>query len=134
MIQCNPSKADEHRNDPTVRRNIDFVTSWGFEWLVQVNVFALCSTDPAELKRTSLDPVGPLNDGYIWSAVEESDLAVCAWGNNGALNGRSQAILARLLPHFAGKMRHLGLTNIGEPGHTLYLPKVTQLQEFSHAV
>ena len=84
------------------------------------------------LRRTN-DPVGPMNDGYIWQAVWDADLVVCAWGNFGAVNDRSQAVLTRLLPHFGEKMRHLGLTNHGEPGHPLYLPKVAQLQEFKAA-
>ena len=127
---CNPSTADEHQDDPTIRRCIDFARAWSHRDLVVVNLFALRSTDPRGLCRVD-DPVGPLNDTYIWGAVYEADLTVCAWGNWGATNGRSKDVLARLLPHFADKMRHLGLTNDGEPGHPLYLPKVSQLQEFA---
>ena len=132
FVMCNPSTASEYLNDPTVRRCIGFALSWGYAHLVVVNLFALRSTDPSALVRSN-DPIGPMNDGHIWGAVHEADLAVFAWGNFGATNGRSKTVLGRLMPYFGDKIRHLGLTNEGEPAHPLYLPKVSQLQEFRHA-
>ena len=133
FIMCNPSTANEFHNDPTIRRCIGFARSWGFQQLVVVNLFALRSTDPKSLYATKGDPIGKLNDGYILQAVIEADLVVCAWGNNGTLKGRSKDVLAQLQP-FGAKVKHLGMTDQGEPGHPLHLLKTTQLQEFALAV
>ena len=130
FIMCNSSTANEFQDDPTVRRCIDFARSWGFQQLVVVNLFALRSTDPKSLYTTKGDPIGGLNDGYILQAVIEADLVVCAWGNHGALKGRSKDVLAQLQP-FGAKIQHLGMTSQGEPGHPLYLPKTSQLQEIA---
>lgn len=82
-----------------------------------VNLFGLRSTRPAAL-RSSDDPVGPGNDHWLDRAVLASDIAVAAWGNHGALSGRSALVRSR----FAGRLWALGLTLSGEPKHPLYLP------------
>ena len=69
FIMCNPSTADEHQDDPTIRRCIDFARSWGYAELVVLNLFAYRSMMDPALLRTKGDPVGPMNDGYIWSAA-----------------------------------------------------------------
>ena len=62
----NPSRADEERNDATIRRCIGFAGDWDFGILEVVNLFALMSTDPAALLKAK-DPVGPDNDAAISS-------------------------------------------------------------------
>jgi hypothetical protein len=91
FVMLNPSTADADRFDPTVRRCFGFARDWGFGSMEVVNLFALRSTYPEQLKKVS-DPVGPENDAIILKAVKESDLVVAAWGIHGKLHGRDMAV------------------------------------------
>ena len=58
----NPSTADEHREDPTVRRCMGYARRWGARELRVVNVFAYRATTPADMLGLG-DEVGPLEEG-----------------------------------------------------------------------
>src|SRR5512132_1306567 len=60
FLLLNPSSADEATNDPTSERCERRARRWGFGGLIVTNLFALCSTDPAGLRRVA-DPIGPEN-------------------------------------------------------------------------
>ena len=119
FIMLNPSTADENANDPTVTRCIRFAQAWGFAMLEVVNLFGYRSTSPGKLGVIA-DPVGPENDFYITTSIWGADQVVCAWGNNGALHGRS-ARVKELLAFSGRELVHLGLTAGGEPRHPLYV-------------
>ncbi|GAB4384229.1 MAG: DUF1643 domain-containing protein [Phycisphaerales bacterium] len=116
----NPSTADAHRNDPTVRRCIGFAQDWGFDALEVVNIFALRSTDPAALIRCD-DPVGPGNDRAIVRAARRAEICVLGWGAHGQLLDRGRRVLELLRPY--AEPLCLGLTAAGQPRHPLYLPR-----------
>lgn len=120
FIMLNPSTADEVRLDPSCSRARDYAARWGYGALLVTNVFAWRSTDPAVLASIE-DPVGRGNDAAIERAARRAQLVVCAWGNHGALFGRSAEVRRRLRE--AGIALHvLRLTGRGEPAHPLYLP------------
>ena len=77
-ICLNPSTADEHQLDPTLRRIRDFSAVWGYAFFVMLNLFAWRATDPAGIKAAA-DPIGPDNDRWIahWSARCEIGRASC---------------------------------------------------------
>src|SRR5688500_14824096 len=79
FICLNPSKADANNDDQTSRKCIDYAKRWGYGGLLLGNLFALCSTDPGQL-RLKPDPVGPDNDKYLKKMLNEASLVVCAWG------------------------------------------------------
>ena len=56
FIMLNPSTADEHLNDPTVRRCMDFASRWGYGTLFVTNLSPLRATDPTELKAAGPEP------------------------------------------------------------------------------
>ncbi len=118
FVLLNPSTADRFDDDPTIRRCVGFARCWGFDRLLVVNLFALRATRPADLKLAR-DPVGAGNDREILRACREAELVVLGWGNHGRHMGRG-AIVRRRLSGFAP--RCLGVTNLGEPRHPLYLP------------
>lgn len=75
FILLNPSTADAYEDDPTLRRCIDYASSWGYGSLELVNLFAYRTKDPKILSNAK-DPIGPDNDDYIQKAVTNADLVV----------------------------------------------------------
>lgn len=123
FIMLNPSRADEKRNDPTIRRCIGFAREWGFGLLDVVNLFAFASTNPLALQNAE-DPIGEENDAAICAALEVADLAVLAWGNHGlTYEKRSMEVTAMTGRHT--RPFCLGLTMRGAPRHPLRLSKNT---------
>lgn len=120
FVCCNPSTADEHTDDPTVRRCQAYAQLWGYSTLQVLNIFAWRATDPSELYACA-DPVGRDNDMWIGRVAEAADLVVCAWGVQGHLNDRGPAVLA-LLRGLDVAPQALRMTADGSPGHPLYLP------------
>lgn len=115
-IMLNPSTADDAKDDPTIRRCINFAKKWGFAGLTVANLFAWRSTQRAVLK-TLADPVGPENDAAILAAADRANAVVCAWGIDGVIGGRSEAVMRLLVG------RNLfALTANGQPVHPLYQP------------
>ena len=121
FVMLNPSTADAHQDDPTIRRCIGFAQLWGYGSLAVGNLFAFRATFPQKLKRCA-EPIGPENDHWLTALASEADTLVAAWGNHGRLLGRSLEVSA-MLP----SLMRLGLTQRGEPKHPLYLPKSTKL-------
>jgi len=117
FIMLNPSKADGVELDPTARVCLGFAERWGFGSLSIGNLFALVSTDPAELYRHP-DPVGPENDARIIEAVTGASRVVVAWGSHGRLANRSAAVLALLREHGISPVA-FAFTKNGEPTHPL---------------
>jgi hypothetical protein len=114
VIGLNPSAADETEDDPTIRRCIGFARSFGCGRLHMLNLFAFRSTDPKRL-RTTLDPVGPENDGVLRQQLAEEAIILAAWGMHGGYRGRDKEV-RRL---FGVRLNHLG--------HPLYLKSDTPL-------
>lgn len=119
FVMLNPSQADAHQDDPTLRRCIGFAQDWGYGSLEVVNLFAFRATRPQAL-RTASDPIGPACDRYLLAAASVEQIVV-AWGNWGRLHLRDRAVLKLLAPH--APISCLGLNQAGQPRHPLYVPK-----------
>lgn len=124
FLMLNPSTADELKLDPTCSRARDYAERWGYGALVVTNIFGWRATDPAAM-RASEDPVGPQNDAAIVQAARAASLIVCAWGNHGAYQGRSTAVVA-LLKRARVRLHALRVNRSGEPAHPLYLKGTLQ--------
>lgn len=121
FVGLNPSTADGAVDDPTIRRCVRYAYDWGFSTLLMVNLFALRATDPKELPRNvGNDPIGPLNDEAIGSAVRASSLVVAAWGANQFARPRGTRVSHGGL---LGEYAVLGKTKAGDPRHPLYVSK-----------
>lgn len=114
----NPSTADATADDPTIRRIVNFSLAWGAGSIVVVNLFALRSTDPKQL-RGAIDPVGIENDLAIVTAAMTSDRVIAAWGAWGGLRDRDRAVKYLLRNR---RVECMGLTGGAHPRHPLYLP------------
>lgn len=124
FVMLNPSTADAHKDDATIRRCKGFARLWGCGRLVVVNLFAFRATKPGDMKAAA-DPVGPDNDKAIWRAASEAadtgGKIVCAWGAHGSFKDRDKAVLA-ILGRFLIEPVSLGENADGSPKHPLYLP------------
>lgn len=83
FMMLNPSKADESRDDPTIRKCRGFAERWGFGWMHAVNLSPLMATRPEDLVKGLPEPVcvQDRNKRVIMETVSESDLIVVAYGN-----------------------------------------------------
>lgn len=126
FIGLNPSTADEHGPDPTVRRCIGYARDWGYGRLVMLNVFGYRATDRLAMKKIAAPVAAPedprANDRALRRTVARvtrtGGLVVAAWGSDGAHRGRSAGVCALLARY---PLHVLTLTAGGEPGHPLYL-------------
>lgn len=121
-VMLNPSTADASEDDPTIRRCIGFAKREGCGGISVRNVFALRTTDPAELARHP-DPFGPENEKHLQTAryVSLMTVLVLGWGAK-STNKR--------LKHYYRQAETLcviqspmcfGVTKDGDPRHPLYL-------------
>lgn len=128
FVMLNPSRADAEVDDPTIRRCIGFAHDLGFGGMTALNLFALRTPHPAELK-TATDPVGPENDAHLEALVHAGGTIIAAWGTHGALRGRDLAF--RNLAQSADKeLLSLGRTRAGQPRHPLYIKAGKPLEPF----
>lgn len=130
FVMLNPHKADAKSNDPTITRCVNFVRTWGYDRLSVVNLFAYMAKEPRELILRR-EPVGQLNDRYIYGSMVGADLIVAAWGNYGSHMGRSTRVLSMAKEWGLG-LQCLDRNATGEPKHPLYLPKTATPLPFSY--
>lgn len=124
FIMLNPSTANDHDDDPTIRRCIRFAQEWGYGGLLVVNLFALVSSDPKKL-LTEPDAVGGSeNDFAIIKAVNNSDIVVCAWGSFKEAQKRAKEVLQLL--RMGCCVYCLGQNKDGSPKHPLYIKADTK--------
>jgi hypothetical protein len=119
FLMLNPSTADETTNDPTIARCQRRAERWNYGGLVVTNLFALCTSDPSDLRR-AVDPIGPENDAAIAAAARAARQVICAWGNHGMYLERAGAV-RRLLDWIGVVPFCIGVTRARQPAHPLYL-------------
>ncbi len=131
FVMLNPSTADEQRNDPTIRRCIEFARAWRFGSIEVVNLFAYKGTDMKELLKVD-DPVGDENDFFIERAMERCSTVVAGWGTKGTLLGRDRQVMQLL--RCKQDVYCLGVTKDGHPRHPLYVRGDIRLARFGSTV
>lgn len=144
VVMLNPSTADAHEDDPTIRRLMGFAgRGFGmseynakavppYDGIDVVNLYAFRSTDPKGLLETA-DPYGPDNrDTHHRFCEQYGDQVIVAWGANAA-----PAAVKRfmdVLRFYAGDnlASCLGVNKDGSPKHPLYLPYDCGLHPFHY--
>ena len=126
-ISLNPSSADEYRDDATVQQCWGFARRGGFTGLLVLNVMAVRGSDPDEVLKGPLDPVGVDNDAWIRFYAQRGSLPlpsgvevpidqfILSCGNLGATYGRAETV-ARLVTEYRD-LYCLGTTQKGLPRH-----------------
>lgn len=134
FIMLNPSTADEIKEDPTIRRCIDFAGREKCGSLIVTNIYAWRSTNPAVLWREP-NPIGFENDKWLLEIATSCELVICAWGSHGSkpapLHQVPRGDQVKAMLRKAGvKLWCLGLNADGTPEHPLYIAKDRPLREF----
>ena len=128
FIGLNPSTANEIKDDPTIRRLINFAKSWGFGGLFVGNLFSIVSADPSVLYfASSVELQGGPNDQAIKRMRELSTLVLVGWGEWGTNAGKRPT---QVLSIIGGLACCLKVNKSGEPSHPLYLPANTKLSNY----
>lgn len=126
FIMLNPSTADAHQDDPTIRRCRMFAQREGFGGLFVGNLFAFRATSPKVLRDHWIkgsDVVDPDNDSSLDHLRHLCTLTVFAWGTvGGELGGRADHVMRKY-----SDASVFGFTGNGQPKHPLYLSKHTPL-------
>ena len=131
VILKNPSSADEHNADTTIRRVEEYVHR-NFPQaatLIVLNLFAYRATYPKDVeKRLRLDGldsiVGNSNDDAIAATIDASDDVILAWGARSGINKdeyfkRISQVSEILNPHRLKLWHVKALTKDGHPRHAL---------------
>lgn len=127
-IMLNPSTADDLADDATVRRVISFTARLGCDVAEVVNLYALISTDPRELRRAfdrGEDIVGSENEAANVEAMrgarESMGLVIAAFGDD-PMGRRAWADVYRRADLAGVDVVHcLGETASGAPRHPVRL-------------
>lgn len=131
FIGLNPSTADEHQDDPTIRRVTAFARSWGFGGVLMLNLFSIVSSDP-KILLTSADPIGE-NDRYLTDFLPIAQQVIFSWGNFdvGTRANDFIKLFSKIYPWkghpVVQKLWYcLGQNKNGSPKHPLYLKADTE--------
>ena len=133
FIGLNPSIANAEILDPTVTRCVRRAQALGYGAITMLNLFAYVSTDRSVLARRAkagLAIVGDKTDQVIRRETARADLILCCWGVTGALGGRSEQVLTKVLRD--RRLHCLRTTRDGHPEHPLYLPYALKPVRMSH--
>jgi hypothetical protein len=128
FIGLNPSTANEAKDDPTIRRCIDFACAWGCGGMIMCNLFAIVSADPHVL-RTAGDPVGD-NDAVLVETAKRADRnhVIACWGAHGKYINRRDHRVMEILKGLT--FRCLGTTQGGWPRHPLYVRRGVKIEDY----
>lgn len=132
FVMLNPSTADEHQDDPTIRRCKGFAEREGCTDLKVINLFAYRATNPNDLidaAEAGIDVIGEYNweawsDAFEFGMSSPGSRVVAAWGANAAHMywGRTQiSSLEGAATKFDQDLWCLGTTKDGHPRHPLYV-------------
>lgn len=127
-VMLNPSTADATDDDPTIRRCAGLSKRWGYGGIIVRNLFALRATHPAVLLGHP-DPVGPDNDLWLTDDLLDHEKIICAWGVTGKIHDRAPAVV-KMFRAAGVDLWALGFTMAGSPKHPLFVPNVTELEQW----
>ncbi|MGE3250502.1 MAG: DUF1643 domain-containing protein [Hyphomonadaceae bacterium] len=132
-VMLNPSTANDVKDDATVTRLLTVAAEMKARRLVIVNLFAVRTAYPRELRIAS-DPIGVENDQYVLSALNECDRLIFAWGASRNFP-RSFACRWREVSNWAAKLGKepscFGVCKDGHPRHPSRMPRNTVPQAWT---
>lgn len=123
FIGLNPSTANEHKPDATIRRVMRFAYDWGYGGFYMMNLFSFITAYPSQLKTLE----DPENDRWLEEINLKCEMMVFAWG---AFAEPKRQVIIRARTEFM-KARFPGAYCIdktvnGSPSHPLFLPRISK--------
>ena len=140
FVMLNPSRADEKKDDPTLRRCIDFAKQLKFERVDVVNLFSYVTSSPKILLEVARDCAqitgGNEGDEILKETAQNADMIVLAWGANGATYRTRVEHVLSFLVRWKDKLHAFqGFKKKGFPPHPLRLSKKTKILPcFDHII
>jgi hypothetical protein len=116
FVGLNPSTANEHKDDATIRRVKKFAHLWGYGGVYMMNCFPYVSTNPDHLYDFGNTA---MNDHWLNKAAKVADEIIFAWGTFPIVKklGRDKE-LTQMFPN----AKALVINIDGSPRHPLYVP------------
>lgn len=129
FIGMNPSVADAHYDDPTIKKETKFCKRWGYGTLIKCNVMDYRATNPKNL--LSLDiPQTEENISTIKHQINMVEHVVCVWGKLPSKLWPYEQKIIDVLQLSESKLFCLGNNIDGSPKHPLYLQDTTNMTPF----
>jgi hypothetical protein len=129
----NPSTADGVVSDATKRKLDGFGARLNWSRYSIVNKHGFRATDVNALK-VAPDPIGPLNDNHIISAMLATDITVVAWGALGKLPPQLRnrwRVVAGIAAALNRPLYCWGVCADGHPKHPVMIGYDSQLVEWN---
>lgn len=118
FVMLNPSIANAHENDHTLRSCLRIAKHNRFDGVVVANLHDLISTD-AKVIKTHTNTTSILANHYIEEAAHIGSFVVCAWGNGGVIRRRGEYV-RHMLRGMGVQMKCFNITKLDQPEHPLY--------------
>ena len=119
FIGLNPSTADEHSDDPTIKRLVGFARSWGLGGLVVCNLFTQVTPYPHMLREDCLE----LDLTVLVDRASLAAMILVGWGANTRASHRGEKVWEFLSMY---RLLCLGTNQDGSPKHPLYIAAKTK--------
>lgn len=128
-IGMNPSTARADFDDPTVRREIRWSMTWGYDYYIKMNVLDYRLTKSGDLTKVRR-PCSRRNINRIIRRAKRADCVILAYGNLPNAMQKYPRQLLRKLRQRRIKAYCLGINKNGSPKHPLYLPNSAHRQPY----
>ncbi len=116
----NPSVADEIKDDPTIRRLINFTKKFDYGGFLVGNIFTKITPNPKEIDRSK--GISDKNFEELFKLINKVDQIVYAWGNS--------VEEPKILKELISSPKCFGKNFNGTPKHPLYLSSSSQLESY----
>jgi hypothetical protein len=122
-IMLNPSKADNVRDDNTVRWLIKFSKAHGYRKFYVLNLFTYITSEPKVLEVLKEAKANKaLNYKLISKYALKADVVICGWGTWGFIDRQGNTV-KNLLKSMKIKAYCLGLSEGGHPFHPMFVAR-----------
>jgi hypothetical protein len=126
-IGMNPSTAEGHIDDPTIRKEIKFSKREDYERYIKCNVMDYRSTSPQNIPQDGAMSDG--NRGTIRWFAKRAAIIIAAWGKlPPKLSYHAEVVFHDICKY---QIWCLGKNNDGSPRHPLYLKDTTPFERFN---
>lgn len=129
-IGMNPSTADTHADDPTVRKEVKFSMRWGASGYIKCNVMDYRATKPRDLRNAGVPPRSAHNLPTIKEYAPRAERIVICYGVLHKTLQRYADETVAMLHGMGCKLWCFGLSKEGHPLHPLYQLDAAELVPF----